>query len=253
MTNSNEFEGKVALVTGAAGGLGQAIARKLADDGAQLVLCDLDISPLRQMITRSATRSPRLITLDVTAEASIRQCFDEVAARFGGIDILVNNAGLFGTAAPIEAYPAPTWRKVIDVNLTGTFLCAQAAVPLMRDRKGGRILNIASIAGHQAIAGNGAYGASKAAVIWLTRLLGLELVKDGILVNCIIPSTIDTGDIGMANTVGDDLRQEMASRIPLGRLGLGDEVAEMAAWICSSKCSFTTGGVFDISGGRIMS
>jgi 3-oxoacyl-[acyl-carrier protein] reductase len=215
---------RVAIVTGAAGGFGTAISARLREDGFDVVGGDLP-------------------ELDVTDDASVAA----FVTRVGRVDVLVNNAGVAGLTAPVEEYPVDEWRCVLDVNLTGTFLCTRRCIPPMRERGYGRIVNIASIAGKEGNANMSAYSASKAGVIALTRSAGKELARSGILVNCVVPAVFDTG---LTHAASAEEQELFASRVPLGRMGRPEELAELVAWLASERCSFSTGAVFDISGGR---
>jgi 3-oxoacyl-[acyl-carrier protein] reductase len=215
---------RVAIVTGAAGGFGTAISARLREDGFDVVGGDLP-------------------ELDVTDDASVAA----FVTRVGRVDVLVNNAGVAGLTAPVEEYPVDEWRRVLDVNLTGTFLCTRRCIPPMRERGYGRIVNIASIAGKEGNANMSAYSASKAGVIALTRSAGKELARSGILVNCVVPAVFDTG---LTHAASAEEQELFASRVPLGRMGRPEELAELVAWLASERCSFSTGAVFDISGGR---
>ena len=219
---------RVAIVTGAAGGFGTAIVRRLGDDGFEVVNGDLP-------------------ELDVTDDRSIAAFVTRVIERHGRIDVLVNNAGVAGPTASVEEYPLDEWRRVLEVNLTGTFVCTQRCVPPMRERGYGRIVNIASIAGKEGNANMSAYSASKAGVIALTKSAGKELARSGILVNCVVPAVFDTG---LTHAAPAEEREVFEARIPLGRMGRPEELAELVAWLASDRCSFSTGAAFDLSGGR---
>jgi 3-oxoacyl-[acyl-carrier protein] reductase len=218
----------VAIVTGGAGGLGTAIAHRLREDGLEVAAGDLP-------------------ELDVTEQESVDGFVSAVLDRHGRVDVLVNNAGVAGPSAPVDEYPADEWRRVLDVNLTGTFLCMRRCIPLMRERGRGRIVNIASIAGKDGNPNMSAYSASKAAVIALTKSAGKELARTGILVNCVVPAVFDTG---LTHAAAAEERELFASRVPMGRMGRPDELAELVAWLASDRCSFSTGAAFDLSGGR---
>jgi 3-oxoacyl-[acyl-carrier protein] reductase len=220
--------GRVAVVTGAAGGFGTAIAERLREDGFEVLGGDLP-------------------ELDVTDDASVAVFVTRAVERHGRVDVLVNNAGVAGPTAPVEEYPVDEWRRVLDVNLTGTFLCTRRCIPPMRERGYGRIVNIASIAGKEGNANMSAYSASKAGVIALTKSAGKELARGGILVNCVVPAVFDAG---LTHAASADERKLFASRVPLGRMGRPEELAELVAWLASDRCSFSTGAAFDISGGR---
>lgn len=222
-------EPRTALVTGGMSGLGRAAAARLARD------------------------SIRVFTLDVADGADIRadvsdaDAIQAAADRIGPVDILVNSAGVVGPNAPLWQIPAEGWRRTFDVNVAGTFHTCRAFVPGMRDRGWGRIVNIASMAGKDGNPNMSPYSASKAAVIALTKSLGKELATSGVLANCIAPAVIETP---MNATTSPEALAHIASLIPMGRIGQADEVAELIAWLCSDKVSFSTGAVYDISGGR---
>jgi NAD(P)-dependent dehydrogenase (short-subunit alcohol dehydrogenase family) len=233
----------VAVVTGGAGGLGLAIARTLAARGDRIVLWDLD--------PRVATVADEIggigVQVDVTDEASVARAVATTVNAAGTITILVNSAGITGPNRPVAEYAFADWRRVLAINLDGTFLCCRAVLPIMADAGYGRIVNISSIAGKEGNANAGAYSASKAGVIALTKSLGKELASQDIRVNCITPAMIETE---LMSQMTPDFIASMKSKIPMGRLGQPSEVAEMVAWLSSRACSFSTGAVFDISGGR---
>jgi 2-dehydro-3-deoxy-L-rhamnonate dehydrogenase (NAD+) len=215
-------------VTGGAGDLGAAVAERLRRDGLDVVAADLP-------------------ELDVTDPDSIDRLVTRVVQQYGGIDVLVNNAGVAGPTAPLVEYSHEEWRRVIDVNLTGTFLCTQHCLPSMLERGYGRIVNVASIAGKEGNANMAAYSASKAGVIALTKSVGKELARTGILVNCVVPAVFDAG---LTHRASPEEQELFASSVPMGRMGRPEEVAELVAWLASGRCSFSTGAAFDISGGR---
>jgi NAD(P)-dependent dehydrogenase (short-subunit alcohol dehydrogenase family) len=242
----NRLAGQVALVTGAGAGIGHAIAARLWHDGAHVVATDINRSSLELVYAgldcRISTRQ-----LDVRAADQFRAVAEEVADRLGRLDILVNNAGVAGRAAPIWELTREEWREVIDVDLSGVFFGCQAAIPTMRAAGYGRIVNVASIAGKEGNPNAVPYSAAKAGVIGLTKAVAKEVVKDGILVNCVTPAVIETEILAQLSA---EHVEYMVSRIPMGRMGQPAEVAALVSWLVSNECSFSTGAVFDISGGR---
>ena len=219
---------RVAIVTGGAGGFGKAIVQRLREDAVEVVAGDLP-------------------DLDVTDPDSVDAFVADVLERHGRLDVLVNNAGIAGSTAPVDDYALDEWRRVLDVNLTGTFICIRRCVPPMRSAGYGRIVNVASIAGKDGNPDMSAYSASKAGVIALTKSAGKELARTGVLVNCVVPAVFDTG---MTDAAPEAERALFASRVPMGRMGRAEEFAELVAWLASERCSFSTGAAFDISGGR---
>ena len=242
--NQIDLKGRVAVVTGAASGIGRATAGRLGADGAALELWDASAEGLEQ--TANATGG-NAIVLSVADDDAVAAAADAAAKRHGRVDILVNCAGVAGDIAPVvEADPAE-WRRVIEVNLTGTFLCCRAILPHMLKAGYGRVVNIASVAGKEGNPNAAHYSASKGGVITFTRALGKEVAGKGVLVNCITPAVIETAMLGQ---VTDAQIQYMVERIPLGRMGKPEEVAALIAWLCSEECSFSTAAAFDLSGGR---
>ena len=243
--NQIDLNKRVAIVTGGAQGIGLAIVKRMLASGASVRIWDRDQKLLQQ--TLSALTGPVSgDAVDVADENSVAQC-TAAAAALGKIDILVNNAGIAGATTPVIDYPVEEWERVLKIDLTGPFLCARAVAPHMVRQKYGRIVNIASIAGKEGNPNASAYSAAKAGVIALTKSLGKELAKDGVMVNCVTPAAAKTA-------IFDQISQQhidyMLSKIPMGRFVLVEEIAAMACWLASEDCSFTTGGVFDISGGR---
>lgn len=236
-----DLTGRVAIVTGARGGIGRAIARTLRTAGARIALWDIAADRADE------TPDQASFALDVTREDSVAAAAAETLARFGRVDILVNGAGYVGNEVLMEAYTLEEWRGIVEVNLTSVFLCCRAVIPSMRERGYGRIVNIASNAGKDCNPFQSAYSAAKAAVIGLTKALGRELAETGILVNCVTPALIDTP---LASNLTDATRQEALARIPMKRMGRPDEVAALVAWLASDQCSFSTGAAYDLSGGR---
>ncbi len=222
-----DFAGRTAVVTGGVQGIGAAIAMRLKESGATVVVWDLDGSP----------------KVDVSDPASVAAA----AARLDKVDVLVNNAGIAGKNVPTVDYPIEEWERVLRINLTSQFLCCRAVAPKMVKAKYGRIVNIASIAGKEGNPNAVAYSASKAGVISLTKSLGKELAQAGVLVNCITPAAAKTAIFDQMTKQHIDY---MLAKIPMGRFVEVDEIAALACFLASEDCSFSTGGVFDISGGR---
>lgn len=242
--NQIDLKGRVAVVTGAASGIGRATAKRLGADGAALELWDAAAEGLAETASDTGGNAT---TLSVADDEAVAAAAAAAAERHGRIDILVNCAGIAGDIGPVvEADPAE-WRRVIEVNLTGTFLCCRAVLPHMQGSGYGRIVNIASVAGKEGNPNAAHYSASKAGVITFTRALGKEVAGSGVLVNCITPAVIETPILGQ---VTDAQVKYMVERIPLGRMGRPEEVAALIAWLSSEECSFSTAAAFDLSGGR---
>lgn len=243
MICKSRFEGRMAVVTGAATGIGHSIAMRLAAEGAQVSLWDINrmsISDTTKGIVHSAE-------VDISDADQVAHAMAATAAALGGIDILVTSAGVTGPNVTTWDYPLDAWRKVIDVNLNGLFYCNRSVVPYMRSHDYGRIVNIASIAGKEGNPNASAYSASKAGVIGLTKSLGKELARTNIRVNCVTPAAVRTAIFEQMTQSHIDF---MLSKIPIGRFGEIDEVTSLVCWLASEECSFSTGAVFDVSGGR---
>ncbi len=237
--------GRTAVVTGGVSGIGHAIAARLHAEGARIALWDRDRAGLDR--AASALGDAHREVVEMTDAASVQRAADSTAAALGGIDILIASAGITGPNTTVWEYPVAAWDEVIAVNLNGVFYCCRAVVPHMLRGPFGRIVNIASVAGKEGNPNASAYSASKAGVIGLTKSLGKELATSGIRVNCITPAAIETPIFAQMTEAHIAY---MKSKIPMGRFGLVDEVAAMASFLASEACSFSTGAVFDISGGR---
>jgi NAD(P)-dependent dehydrogenase (short-subunit alcohol dehydrogenase family) len=246
--NQIDLNNRHAIVTGAAQGIGLAIVKRLLGSGATVSLWDRNKESLSEVVSQLGDQDHvSSEVVDVSDPSSVQSATNSTIQRFGKIDILVANAGIAGPNHKTWEYPIDIWRQVIDINLIGVFLCCRAVVPHMLHRGYGRIVNVASIAGKEGNANASAYSASKAAVIALTKSLGKETADNNIAVNCITPAAAKT-------SIFEQMTQEhiefMLSRIPRGRFLELDEISAMVAWLVSEENSFTTGAVFDLSGGR---
>lgn len=235
-----DFAGRVSVVTGGASGIGAAIAERLRADGATVVVWDLpqavqDLPPALAC------------AVDVTDRASLAAATQATLARHGRMDHLVHSAGYAGPTVPLDDYDPAEWQRIVDVNLVGSFNVCRAVVPAMRRADAGRIVAIASLAGKEGTPNATAYSAAKAGVIALVKALGKELAATGVRVNAIAPAAVRTALLAQ---MAPAHVQTMVDKSPMGRLGEPQEVAELAAWLCSDACSFSTGAVFDLSGGR---
>jgi 2-dehydro-3-deoxy-L-rhamnonate dehydrogenase (NAD+) len=229
--NRLDFAGRTAIVTGGAQGIGAAIVQRLRASGATVVIWDLDGEP----------------KVDAANADSVQTATERAMKQLGKIDVLINNAGIAGPTMPVADYPPAEWRRVIDIDLTGPFLCCRAVVPHMVKAGYGRIVNIASIAGKEGNPNAAAYGAAKGGLIAFTKSLGKELAQSGVLVNCVTPAAAQTA---ILEQVTPEFAKFMLSKIPMGRFVKVEEIAALACWLASEDCSFSTAGVFDISGGR---
>jgi 3-oxoacyl-[acyl-carrier protein] reductase len=237
MADGQRFAGRVAVVTGGASGIGAAVAARLAAEGAQVAIWDASEA-------RGAAHAERL---DLADPDAVQRAADATAAALGGIHVLVASAGITGPNTTTWEYPVAEWRRVMDVNVNGVFFCCRAVVPHMQAAGYGRIVNIASIAGKEGNPNAPAYSTSKAAVIGLTKSLGKELAKTEIRVNCVTPAAVRTPIFDQMSQTHIDF---MLSKIPIGRFGTVDEIAALVCWLASAEASFSTGAVFDCSGGR---
>jgi len=242
-------DNRVALVTGAARGIGAAIALRLASDGMCVAVADVDEAAAGSQCEgiRSRGSGAFPVYLDVSDPHSAVQAVDAVLKREGRLDVLVNNAGIAGKAAPVVEYPLDEWRRILSIDLDGVFYCCRAALPHMLERRSGRIVNIASIWGKEGNPNMSAYSSAKAGVIGFTKALAKEVATSGIYVNCVTPAVIATD---ILNQLSDEAVGYMTAKIPMARTGQPEEVAALVAWLASGECTFSTGAVFDISGGR---
>jgi NAD(P)-dependent dehydrogenase (short-subunit alcohol dehydrogenase family) len=246
--NAIDLNGRSAIVTGAAQGIGFAIASRLLASGAAVSLWDRDTAILRQAGAQlEAAGRVTTATVDVTDADAVQRAADATANQLGTIDILVANAGIAGPNHKLWEYPIDAWKQVIDINLAGVFYCCRSVVPYMLRQNYGRIVNVASIAGKEGNPNASAYGASKAGVIAMTKSLGKETADKNLAVNCITPAAARTRIFEQLTPQFIDF---MLSKIPRGRFLEVEEVAAMVAWLVSEENSFTTGAVFDLSGGR---
>lgn len=228
---------RIAVVTGGAKGIGRAVAQRLVADGLEPVIWD--IAPPEGALG--------FVPCDVTDEAQVADALERTESEHGPVAVLVNNAGLTGPSTTVAETPLAQWNRVQAVNLTGTFLCSRAVAAAMAPRGYGRIVNIASLAGKEGTPTLAAYSAAKAGVIALTKAQGKELAGSGILVNAVAPAAIETD---LLRQMSEQTVATMIAKSPLGRLGRVEELAELVAWLASERCSFSTGAVFDLSGGR---
>lgn len=238
MINDHRFSGRVALVTGAASGIGAAVASRLAGEGARVAGFDLSDAVGDEVLA---------VTGDVAASADAEAAVERVTRELGPIDVLVCAAGIPGRSLRTVDVDDAEWRRVMAVNADGVFFCNRAVIPGMVERGYGRIVNVASIAGKEGNPMAAAYSASKAAVIALTKAIGKDLARTGVVVNCVAPAVIETPILA---GLSDEHIGYMVERIPMGRMGTADEVAALVAWLASGECSFSTGATYDISGGR---
>lgn len=235
-------------MTGAAGGIGRAVAERLIESGARVVGWDTDQARLDE--TRTALGGEARfcgVAIDITDAEAVRRAAATSIDVFGAPDILVNSAGIGGSKLPSWRFDVDEWRRIIDVNLTGTWLCCREVVPHMIAAGKGRVVNMASMSGKDGNPNTAAYAASKGGVIALTKSMGKELATSGVLVNCIAPTLVETD---LVRETSPEYIAFLKAKIPMGRLARVEEAAALTVWLCSDECSFNTGAVFDLSGGR---
>ncbi len=242
---TTEPTGRVAIITGGARGLGLAIAQRMTRDGLRCALWDLDAT--RAQAAAATLAGARAYAVDVTDYSAVESATARVLQDFGAIDVLVNSAGANGATVPLVDYPLDAWRWSMALNLDGVFHCCRAVGRVMIERNRGHIVNMSSIGGKEGNANASCYAAAKAGVIALTKAFGKELALTGVRVNCVAPAAIDTE---ILDQVPPEFRAAVIAKIPMGRLGRPEEVAHLVNWLASEECSFCTGAVFDISGGR---
>ncbi len=246
--NALDLKDRVAVVTGGARGIGRAVAERILRSGGTVALWDADRAALEATAAELGALGPvSAQAVELTEEAAVRDAAAAVEARHGRVDCLVNNAGITGGNAPTWELPAATWRRVVEVNLVAPFLVSSALVPGMIGRGWGRIVNVASVAGKEGNPNASHYSASKAGLIGLTKSLGKELAGHGVLVNCVCPAAART-DLFAQMTEAQIAY--MLSRIPMGRFVEVTEIASLVCWLLTEDCAFSTGAVFDVSGGR---
>ena len=244
--NQLDFHGRHAVVTGGATGLGYAIAQRLIASGGTVTLWDRDEKTAQHAAITLGTKA-NVVAVDVSSYEDVLRAVKATVAQSPRIDALVNSAGITGPNTKLWDYPPDAWRQVMDVNLNGLFYCCREVVAVMRESGYGRVVNIASVAGKDGNPNASAYSASKAAVIALTKSLGKELADTQIRVNCVTPAAVKTA---IFDQMTEQHIQFMLSKIPMGRFGTPEEIASLVAWLCTEECSFSTGAVFDLSGGR---
>jgi NAD(P)-dependent dehydrogenase (short-subunit alcohol dehydrogenase family) len=243
------LDGLVSVITGGAGGIGTAVARRFGEAGATVVLVDLRTDAVVAAADALCDAGYHAVGVagDVTAKECVDSLIGKVVDDFGHLDILVNNAGIMGTTAPLWEVSDEVWRHVLEVDLNSVFVCSRAVVPHMRARQHGSIVNVSSIAGKEGTPFLAAYSTAKAGIIALTKALGKELINDGVRVNCVAPAVVDTP---LLEQLPADAIESMLSKAPMGRFGTADEVAAVVHFLASDEASFVTAQCYDVSGGR---
>jgi len=244
-TYPGRFDGRAAIVTGGASGLGKAVAARIVAEGGNAVLWDLNAEALKT--AKAETGAAGVVALDVSNLDAVRNAAAQSQNVLGRIDILINSAGITGATVPAWEFPVESWLKVMEINLNGTFYTCREVIPFMLENGYGRIVNVASVAGKEGNPNASAYSASKAGVIGFTKSLGKELATRGVIVNALTPATFESPILAQ---LPPSQVEYMRSKIPMGRLGVVDESAAMVCFMASEECSFTTASTFDTSGGR---
>ena len=246
MPRMPRFEGAGAVITGGASGIGLGVARRIVAEGGQVMLWDIDRDRLEAARAELGARA-HIARLDIAEASAVERAAADAGNALGSIDVLVCSAGVAGKNALVVDYPIDEWKKVFDINVNGLFYCNWFVARSTQARGYGRIVNIASIAGKEGNPTASAYNATKAAVIGLTKSLGKELAKHGVVVNAVTPAPVETPMLGQASAAH---LAYLRSKIPMERFGAVEEVAALVCWLASRECSFSTGAAFDISGGR---
>lgn len=246
---NKRFEGKVVVVTGGGSGMGRAACKKFAEEGAKVVVVDIDIKRAEKTKEEIETEGGEAIAIkcDVSNAMDVKKMVEQVLNKYGKIDILVNCVGILGQVAPVWETSEENWDKVMSVNLKGMFLVCKEVIPHMIQRKEGKIINISSVAGKDPNPNMAAYDASKAGVIAFTRALALEVALYNINVNCVVPGITETPFLGQ---MSEEEKKRLASKVPLGRLAKPEEIAEVILFLASEKASFVTGAAWNVTGGR---
>lgn len=245
MSAAGRFSGRTAVITGGASGAGKAVAKRIVAEGGRVTLWDMNAEGLSQ--AQAETGATCVEEIDVSNADRVAAAARHANEKLGRIDILVVCAGITGATASVADYPIDSWKRVLDINLSGPFYCCRAIIPFMLANKYGRIVNVSSVAGKEGNPNASAYSASKAGLIGFTKSLGKELALTGIIANAVTPATFRSPILAQ---LPESQIEYMRSRIPMGRLGEAEEVAALICWLASEDCSFSTAATFDISGGR---